>query len=277
MSSTPTVSVCIPMYNAGKYIGETVRSVLSQTVDDFEIVVVDNASTDNSVEVVESFADSRIRLLRNSSNLGQERNWNRSVDEARGLYTKLLCADDLLYPQCLEKQVVALESHPDASFVACRRDIIGPDSRPLLKRRGPRRTGELSFEQAMRTLVRSGTNPFGEPAAVLMRTTARDKAGHFDGSRPWMIDVEYWARLLDLGTVVVLPETLSAFRVIRGSWSHELSREQSRQARAFFYDLRRRHPDVVRRADVVVGAAQALALAVGRRFVYAALRRKKAV
>ena len=124
----PTVSVCIPAYNAARFIGEAIGSVLAQTCRDFELVVVDDASADDTVDVVRRFSDPRLRLLRNARNLGLAGNWNRATSEARGRYVKLLCQDDLLRPDCLADQVAVLD-HPgngDVALVCARRDITPP-------------------------------------------------------------------------------------------------------------------------------------------------------
>lgn len=277
MSDAPRVSVCIPVYNGEKYIGAAVESVLGQAYADFEVVVVDNCSTDRTAAIVEGFADAdeRIRLLRNEANIGAEGNWNRSVEEARGEYVKLLCADDMLRPQCLEKQVAALDAHPDAAFVTGHRDIVDADGTVLLAGRGPRRHGEIASDEALRMTVRSGTNPFGEPGTVLMRASAREKAGGFNGDRPWLLDIEFWSRLMEHGTVVVLPDTVAAFRVSQDQWSYRLAREQSGQARAWFTELHEAKPALVRRSDVALGAANAWGLAMARRALYTVLRRRR--
>lgn len=274
MSDAPRVSVGIPVYNAEKYIGAAIDSVLAQTYTDFELIVVDNCSTDGSASIVEAYDDPRIRFLRNETNIGAAGNWNRSMEEARGEYVKLVCADDLLRPECLAKQVAALDAHPEAAFVSGHRDIVDAEGNVLIAARGPRRHGEIPPHEALRMVVRSGTNPFGEPATVLMRSTAREKAGNFTDERGWIIDVELWCRLLEHGSVVVLPDNVAGFRVSQESWSIGLARQQSRQARTWFVELREQHPDIVRPVDIAVGAANAWALAMGRRALYAAMRRR---
>jgi len=97
----PFFSICIPNYNYGRFIGATIESVLSQTYQNFEIVVVDNASTDNSVEVVQSFNDSRIRLYQNNYNIGFAPNLQRATSHARGDFIHLLSSDDLMKPHAL--------------------------------------------------------------------------------------------------------------------------------------------------------------------------------
>ena len=95
-------SVCIPNYNYGRYIGRTIQSVLDQTYDNFEIVVSDNASTDDSLDVIRSFKDSRIRLFSNRCNVGFAGNLDRATRPAVGDYFLLLSSDDLLRPNALQ-------------------------------------------------------------------------------------------------------------------------------------------------------------------------------
>lgn len=98
----PTFSICIPNYNYGRYIGETIQSVLDQTYQNFEIIVADNASTDNSVEVVQSFNDKRIRLIRNRYNIGFAPNLQRATMYAQNDFVNLLSSDDQMKPNALE-------------------------------------------------------------------------------------------------------------------------------------------------------------------------------
>lgn len=116
----PVVSVAITNYNYGRFIARAIRSVLKQTFEDIEIIVVDNASTDNSVEIVRSFmdADPRIRLVVNPENIGTVRNHQRSVEVARGTYLVHLDADDwIIDPDAFKLQVGMLNDNPDVSFV----------------------------------------------------------------------------------------------------------------------------------------------------------------
>jgi glycosyltransferase involved in cell wall biosynthesis len=98
----PTFSICIPNYNYGRYIGETIQSVLDQSYQNFEIIVADNASTDNSVEVIESFKDKRIQLVRNRHNIGFAPNLQRATVFARNTYINVLSSDDQMKPNALE-------------------------------------------------------------------------------------------------------------------------------------------------------------------------------
>ena len=110
----PLVSVCIPAYNNAGYIQETIESILNQTYKNIELVVVDDNSKDNTADVIRNIPDERIRLYQNEQNLGMSGNWNRCLELVTGDYVKLICADDLLARDCIEKEVGALIAHPEA-------------------------------------------------------------------------------------------------------------------------------------------------------------------
>ncbi len=110
--TSPVVSVLIPVYNGARYLAATIESVLSQTFGDFELVISDDASSDDSLAIIRSFNDPRIRLVTNTRNLGFGGNWNRVLGEARGEFIKLLPQDDLLHPECLARQLDALRGRP---------------------------------------------------------------------------------------------------------------------------------------------------------------------
>lgn len=119
MKKTPLVSVLIPTYNRAGLTMEAVRSVLSQSLQDFEIIVADNCSDDGSAEQLAEFCrgDARIRFLCNSTNLGPVGNWRVCLEAASGRYIKWLWSDDLLDPECLQRCTDVLENHPAAAFV----------------------------------------------------------------------------------------------------------------------------------------------------------------
>ena len=98
MTGSAHVSVCLPVYNGAPFVRQAVSSALAQTGVDLELLVIDNASTDSTVDIVRELHDPRLRLLRNETNIGAGRNWSRCLTEARGDLVKILCADDWLYP-----------------------------------------------------------------------------------------------------------------------------------------------------------------------------------
>jgi glycosyltransferase involved in cell wall biosynthesis len=114
-------SICIPNYNYGQYIAETIQSVLDQTYQNFEIIISDNASTDNSLEVINSYEDDRIRLVKNAYNIGYSGNVDKATNVAKGDFMILLLADDMLKPNALEDftKLIDLYSDNDQDLVIC--------------------------------------------------------------------------------------------------------------------------------------------------------------
>src|ERR1700686_1146124 len=115
----PLLTIAIPTFNCARFLPDAIASIMRQGLDDFEILIVDNASDDNTEEVVRSFEIPHIRYLRNPSNLGACENGNRCLANSRGRYFKLLCADDVLLDGVLPKQLNVLETRPDAALVTC--------------------------------------------------------------------------------------------------------------------------------------------------------------
>lgn len=227
----PKVSVCIPTYRGAATIAPAIESVLNQTVGDFELIVIDDGSPDDTQAIVQSFSDSRITYLRNTENLGPQGNWNRCLEVARGSHFKLLPHDDLLHPRCLENQVAILDADTDEkiALVFSARNVLGPDGRILTRRSYPgRREGCIASSSVMRACIRRGTNLLGEPGAVLFRKSLADKIGAFDATNPYVIDLDYWFRLLVHGDAYFCAETLASFRVSPQSWSVAIGKAQDR-------------------------------------------------
>ncbi len=220
MQAQPHVSVCIPVYNGQEFLAETIHSVLDQTYRDFELVVLDNASTDGTARIARSFDDARIRVEVNPTTIPQPENWRAAVRLCRAPLIKLLCADDLLHPRCLEYQVGPMEADPGLAVVAARRHMVDERSRVLVSRRGlTGLTGVRSSVEVARRVVRSGANPIGEPGGVLFRLEHYVAVGGWHPERRHAMDLDLWMRLLQCGEFLGLPETLAAFRVARQSLS----------------------------------------------------------
>jgi glycosyltransferase involved in cell wall biosynthesis len=268
---TPAVSVCIPTYNGERFIALAVESVLKQSFTDFELVIVDDASTDGTVARVEQFNDPRIRLIRNASNLGLAGNWNKAVESCSAPLAKLLCHDDLIYENCLAEQVNAIASS-DVGLASARRDVIDESGRVVLRSRGTK-AGKIGGSEMIRRIVRSGTNPLGEPAAVMFRAELFRRAGGFRGERPYMIDVDFYCRVLKQCDAMMSANTLCAFRVSRDALSSKLAQTQAAQAKSFFAELAKENPTIVNRSDLSIGQLRATLLAPARRLFYRRLFR----
>ena len=236
MSAAPAVSVCIPTYRGAAHIAETIESVLAQSFADFELVIVDDASPDETGQVVARYRDARLRYVRSECNAGVEENWNRCLRFARGRYFKLLPHDDLIAPDCLARQVAVLEADRDErlALVFCARRIIDSRSRALMTRRYPRRgSGVIPARAVLRSCIRSGANLLGEPGGLLFRTALARRVGAFDASLRIVTDLDYWFRLLLHGDAYYLPDRLASFRVSQGAWSVAIGTAQAAEFLAF--------------------------------------------
>jgi len=127
MQREPLLSVLIPSYNYGRFLGEAVESVLSQNFGDFELFVIDNASTDDTRDVMQQYKDARVEFIVNPQNMGPFYSFDLFFKKARGRYLRILCADDVLIPDVLEEQVKALNRFRTVGLVNC--DMIETDER----------------------------------------------------------------------------------------------------------------------------------------------------
>lgn len=217
MTRAPLVSVCIPVFQAEEFVRETLLSVHRQTLLDVEVICIDNASADRSVEEIEQLLqelrDPRFRLLRNETNLGMVGNWNRCLSEAQGKYVKLLMADDLLTPDCLLRQVEALEAHPTAVLATCARQIMNRKGIPIFKRSPLKRGGLIPGREVVSRCLRDGSNLIGEPTATLFPRALLARTGRFPDSIVYFTDLSLWLRLLTQGDVYCCRDVLCSFRV----------------------------------------------------------------
>lgn len=272
-SVKPRVSIVVPAFNNAEYIEETLRSIVSQTYDNLEIIVADHGSTDDTWQRLQQFSlDQRVTLLHTEAGGGARRNWNRVTAAATGEYVKLVCGDDIIAPTAVARQVAAFDE--GVALVASARDIVDADLRPVIWNRGlDGLHGRHQGNQAVRRTVRAGTNIFGEPACVMMRRTALI-AGGLWADEEYLIDQATYVQVLAYGDFVGIPDSLASFRVSASQWSVRLVRDQARQAVRFHKAVLGALPHVISRRDVALGNVRAHIAAWGRRGVYLWLGRR---
>ena len=202
---TPQVTVLLPVRDGARWLGEALQSVLAQTFGDWELVVVDDGSTDDTPRILAEFAqrDSRIRVIRQEP-LGLVVALNRGLAEARGALLARLDADDVARPQRLEQQVSHFSRHPEAGLLGSWAERIDDAGRPkgLLKpETEPARLG--------RTLMRA--NPFVH-SSVMFRTELARRLGGYRPAFRAAEDYDLWLRLAENATIANLPEVLIQYR-----------------------------------------------------------------
>ncbi|MEB3983904.1 glycosyltransferase [Mycobacterium sp. 663a-19] len=275
---TPVVSVVVPVYNCVAFIDATMQSILAQTFNDFELVVSDNASTDGTWEALQRYAvDPRVRLSRHASNVAAIENFQSVTDLATGDLLKLVCADDLLYPDCLAVQVAALTAHSSAVLAACTMDVVDAAGKTVFRNRGlAGLRDEVAGSRAIRRTVLAGTNIFGAPACVMFRRTALVDAGGWDGRSPFVLDLATYCAVLLRGNLVAEPRPLAAFRLRRSQWSEELVRTHPdyHHVIGLQRELAAARPGLLGRRHLFFGSARARVNALGRKAVYRWLGRR---
>jgi glycosyltransferase involved in cell wall biosynthesis len=201
----------MPIYNSADFIGEAIESVLAQRFSDFELIIVDDGSTDGTAGIAAGYAarDERVILKVNQENLGMVANWNSCIRQARGRYLKYLFGDDLLQPDALGRMVEILERAPDVSLVASGRAIIDEESRHL-EDLVHFDSGTYDGAAVIRRCISEQLNLVGEPSAVMFRKS--QAARGYDPAYRQMVDLEMWYHLLEKGRFAYLEETLCSFR-----------------------------------------------------------------
>jgi glycosyltransferase involved in cell wall biosynthesis len=267
---TPRVSVVVPSFNNASFIEATMDSILAQTFEDFELVVADHSSVDGTWELLQHYGtDPKVRLLRTEAGGGAPRNWERVTAAARGELLKLVCGDDVIYPDCLRMQVAAMDANPSVVLVAAQRDLIDAHGAILMSGRGlAGLTGAVAGREAVRHTVVAGSNIFGEPACVLLRRQALQDAGGWDGNHPYVIDEATYVNVLLRGDFLGIDMPLAAFRLSNSQWSVHLAREQSRQVIGFHHQLAGDVAGLLNRTDLLRGDARARGMAYARRLAY---------
>jgi len=243
--SQPLVTVAIPTFRGARFIRAAIDSVLNQSFSDFELIVVDDNSPDETQEILAEYTDPRVFYVRNNVNLGPQGNWNKCLELGRGVYFKLLPHDDVLQPNCLKDQVAVLQadSAENIAIVFSARTVVGPDGKRVMVRGFLNaKTGVLPSNYIMRACMRRGTNLLGEPGAILFRKSLSEKIGQFDAKNPYVIDLDYWFRLLGHGAGWYSSEPLASFRVSSQQWSVVIGASQGADFRNLIDEMiERRH------------------------------------
>ncbi len=191
----PLVSVLLTAWNREKYIGEAIEHVLAQTFTDFELIIVDDASTDGTVDIIKKYAeqDDRIRFYVNEKNIGDYPNRNKVATYAIGKYLKYTDSDDILYAHALQVMVAAIEKYPEAGFCLCtEQDLMNPY--PIM----------ISGRQAWLENFYGYDHFSRAPGSAIIKREAFEKVGAFSGRRI-IGDNELWFKLAAHYPLVKIP------------------------------------------------------------------------
>lgn len=224
---TPTVSFVVPCYRLGHLLAECIESILCQTYEDFEILVMDDCSPDHTMAVVNSFSDPRVKYIRNDPNLGHLRNYNKGIGLARGKYLWLISADDYLRrPHVLRRYVDLLDRHPRVGYAFCS-GVGVKDGREI---------GVLEYSQCakhdsiipgrlwLKKLIKEN---IVLAASGLVRRDCYEKLGAFPLDMPWAGDWYLWCLFALHTDVAYFCEPMVCYRDHGLSMTNQLTRTQA--------------------------------------------------
>lgn len=200
----PKISVVMPVYNSAEYLSASLDSILKQTFSDFELIVVDDGSTDDSIKILQTCRDPRVRVLANSRNLGIPQTLNRGLDASCGVYVARMDADDISFPQRFERQVVHMDTHPEIGLLGTAVQHIGAwsgcrDER--LVRPGPC-AAYLLF-----------ATPVAHPTVMIRRSFLTSNHLRYHESFKSAQDYELWTRISEVSGVANLSDVLLSYRM----------------------------------------------------------------
>ncbi len=215
---TPRVTVLLPVYNGARHLREAIASVLGQTFTDFELLVVSDGSTDESVAIARSYADPRVSIVDRRENLGLVATLNEGLTRARGEYVARQDADDVLRPTRLATQVRYLDDHHDIAAVGSSVQLLNDDGRSV----GVWHYPEDPVAARWALLFNSAL----AHSSVMFRAARIREAGGYSGRQPHVEDYELWSRLILTDGLASVPEVLQGYRLSEAGVSRQ---QESRQ------------------------------------------------
>jgi len=216
----PLVTVLMPVYNAEKYLREAIDSILNQTFRDYEFLIIDDGSTDESNSIIKSYKDERIRLIENGQNIKLIATLNKGIDLARGKYIARMDADDISLPERLQRLVDFMEANSDTGLCGSFLNVMGSNNDRVVKFRTTHE--EITFRLFF-------TNCLAHPTIMLRKSVLTDNNLHYPGSLH-AEDYSMWVKMSRLTRLAVIPEVLLTYRVhdsniseINKNWQHKIS------------------------------------------------------
>ncbi len=213
----PIVSVILPVYNSECYVAQSIQSILDQSLRDFELIVIDDASTDRTLEIVRSFEDERIKVLQKERNTGLTVSLNWGLLVAKGKYIARMDADDISLPGRLERQVHFLEENPGYGLCGTWVKTVG-------ERAGVIKRYPLAHDDIVVGLLVG--SPFCHPSVMLRKHVLESNRLQYDPSVEPAEDYWLWVQLMQHTRACNLPEILLHYRVHPSQVSRERLRQQ---------------------------------------------------
>jgi glycosyltransferase involved in cell wall biosynthesis len=205
MSNDPKITVLMPVYNGERHLSEAIDSILVQTYRDYEFLIIDDGSNDQTLEIIKKFNDSRIRLIQNRSNIGIIKTLNKGIGESRGKYIARMDADDISLPERFRLQIEFLETEPQVALVGGQFSYIDNDGKIFAHEKVP-----LNNDTLQKQLLKKCC--FSHPT-VMIKTSVLKEVGGYNIKAHYAEDYELWLRIAENYQVANLKESILLYRV----------------------------------------------------------------
>ncbi|MEO8413526.1 MAG: glycosyltransferase [Ginsengibacter sp.] len=199
--SIPIVSVIMPVYNAGPFLKEAIDSILQQSFTNFEFFIIDDASTDNSVSIINTYTDKRIQFIQKAKNTGYTDSLNMAIKSSKGKYIARMDADDISYKDRFQRQYQYMEQHSDVMVLGAFYKIIGTDKVINL----PLTCNEAKVVAIMHV-------PIAHPTAFIRSKVFKEYGLAYDKRYEPAEDYDLWTKVLEIGSIENLPDVLLRYR-----------------------------------------------------------------
>lgn len=215
----PKITVLMPVYNGEAFIREAIQSIIAQTYINFEFLIIDDGSDDQSVNIIKNYRDFRIRLKQNETNRGLVESLNKGIDLAKGEYIARMDCDDICFPERLAKQLTFMEQHLEVGV--CGTWIEFTD------------TGQVLQHPVEHELIVSGLtqhNQLAHPSVMIRTAVLRQHHLYYDPYYTYAQDYELWVRMSKITRLANIPEVLVKYRIHPGQVSRKFRDAQEMAA-----------------------------------------------
>lgn len=236
----PVVSVLMSVYNGQKFLDEAVQSILKQSFTDFEFLIVDDGSTDATINILEKYSDPRIKIIRNEKNLGLIASLNKLINASNGKYLARLDSDDVAHPERFKLQVEAMERDKTLVLLGSNCRFINEESQVIYGGR-THFSGEFDYpDQFVRWLLLFPENPFVHSSVMIRRETLLNSGLLYSPDARHVEDFDLWTKLCFFGKMKILKQSLVDFRLVSNSITSKNNDWQIQKTKEIALSFRRK-------------------------------------
>ena len=230
----PTITVLMPVYNVEKYVGAAIESILTQTFEDFELLIIDDASTDHTYDIISQYNDKRIRKIRNHTNIGIASSLNLGLSMTNSIYVARMDGDDISKPTRFEKQIAYMKSNPDLGILGSHMELINENN--VILKEQHKKMGRINIKIGLFF----GNTSLAHPSILIKKSELEKFHLRYDSAFQYAEDFDLYCRSSHYIEFDNYPECLVQYRIHSESVSHKFHDQQIIDAKiALYLHLRR--------------------------------------